>query len=98
MAAPIQPISSPAMPEAARAGTSRPAGSGFAGVLSDAIESVDGLGRDASASVERFLTGEGEDLHTTVLATTRAELAFELFLETRNKVVSAYQEIMRMQL
>jgi flagellar hook-basal body complex protein FliE len=47
--------------------------------------------------VERFLSGEGEELHTTVLATQRAELAFEMFLQARNKVVNAYQEIMRMQ-
>ena len=33
-----------------------------------------------------------------VLATQRAELAFELFMQVRNKVVSAYQEVMRMQL
>jgi flagellar hook-basal body complex protein FliE len=32
------------------------------------------------------------------MATQRAELAFELFLQARNKVVSAYQEIMRMQM
>jgi flagellar hook-basal body complex protein FliE len=86
MAAPIQPISIPALPELASAGSSSASGSGFAGVLSDAIESVNGLGRDAAASVEKFLSGDGEDLHTTVLATTRAELAFDLFLETRNNV------------
>ena len=56
------------------------------------------MGQDASASVERFLSGDGEDLHTTVLATQRAELAFEMFQQVRNKVVNAYQEIMRMQM
>ena len=59
---------------------------------------MEAFGQDASASVERFLSGEGEELHTPILATQRAELAFDLFLQTRNKVVSAYQEIMRMQL
>ncbi len=99
MPVPIPPISAPQMPELARTGGSPAAGgSGFADVLANAIQGVDGLGRQAGASVESFLSGEGEDLHTAVLATTRAELAFDLFLETRNKVVSAYQEIMRMQL
>jgi len=37
-------------------------------------------------------------LHTAVLATQRAELFFQLFLQARNKVVDAYQEIMRMQM
>jgi len=58
---------------------------------------VEAIGQNASASVERFLSGEGEELHTTILAATEAELSFNLFLQARNKVVSAYQEIMRMQ-
>ena len=40
----------------------------------------------------------GRELHTTILAAQRAELSFDLFLQARNKVVSAYQEIMRMQM
>ncbi len=38
-----------------------------------------------------------KDVHTAVLATQRADLSFELFMQVRNKVVSAYQELMRMQ-
>ena len=52
----------------------------------------------AGQSVERFLSGESEELHATALAVQRAELSFELFLQTRNKIVQAYQEIMRMQM
>ena len=48
--------------------------------------------------VQKFLTGENEELHTTILATQKAELAFELGLQVRNKVVDAYQEIMKMQM
>jgi flagellar hook-basal body complex protein FliE len=81
----------------------RPAGASggngaFRDVLASAIQTVEAAGNHASASVERFLSGEGEELHTTVLATQQAELSFELFMQARNKVVSAYQEIMRMQL
>lgn len=97
MIGPILPISAPVMPSLAPSAAAS-AGSGFAGVLSQAIQSVEGLGQQASESVGRFLTGEGEDVHTAVLATTRAELAFDMLLQTRNKVVSAYQEIMRMQM
>ena len=73
-------------------------GAAFQDVLSSAIRGVEGAGQSANATVERFLSGEGEELHTTVLATQKAELAFEMFLQVRNKVVNAYQEIMRMQL
>ena len=97
MPAPILPISAPRMPELTPSSGASAKGGGFAGVLSNAIQGVEGLGRQASESVERFLTGDGEDLHTAALAATRAELSFDMLLQTRNKVVSAYQEIMRMQ-
>ena len=97
MASPILPISAPALVEPLQLGASS-GGGDFGQVFSSAIRSVEGANQEAQASVERFLTGDGEDLHNAVLATTRAEMAFDMFLQTRNKVVSAYQEIMRMQL
>jgi flagellar hook-basal body complex protein FliE len=72
-------------------------GGAFQDVLTNAIQKVESTGNEASASIERFLGGEGEELHTTVLATQRAELAFDMFQQVRNKVVGAYQEIMKMQ-
>jgi flagellar hook-basal body complex protein FliE len=71
--------------------------SGFGSILTDAMQKVEGLGNDATKSVENFLSGEGDDLHKTIMSTQRADLAMELFLQVRNKVVSAYQEVMRMQ-
>lgn len=97
MVAPILPVSSTAIPDTIRMAGESSGGGGFKEVFASAINQVENTGQQASASVERFLSGEGEELHTTVLATQRAELAFELFLQARNKVVSAYQEIMRMQ-
>lgn len=98
MPGPILPISSAVLPQAIRPAGSPSSGGAFQDVLTSAIQRVEGLQDNASASVERFLSGEGEDLHTTVLATTQADLAFNMFLQARNKVVSAYQEIMRMQI
>jgi len=67
-------------------------------VFEKAIAGVDNLQQTADQGIERFLAGEGEELHSVVMATQKADLAFELFLQTRNKVVSAYQAIMQMQL
>jgi flagellar hook-basal body complex protein FliE len=75
-----------------------PAGGDFQSMLSSAIGGVDRLQSQAGQAVERFLTGESEEVHTVALATQRAELAFEMFLQVRNKVVSAYQEVMQMQM
>jgi flagellar hook-basal body complex protein FliE len=100
MPAPILPVSAPVLPEVSAPATAGVgAGSGsFQEVLTSAIQSVESFGQQASASVGRFLAGEGEELHTTVMASQRAELSFELFQEVRSKVVNAYQEIMRMQM
>jgi len=98
MPAPILPISSAVIPEPVRAaGLPKSLGS-FQDVLASAVQTVESAGQNATASVERFLSGEGEELHTTILATQRAELSFDLFMQARNKVVNAYQEVMRMQM
>ena len=70
---------------------------GFGAILEDAMGKVSEFNEAASLSVGSFLSGEGDDLHKTIMATQRAELAMELFLQVRNKVVQAYQEVMRMQ-
>jgi flagellar hook-basal body complex protein FliE len=70
----------------------------FQKILSSTIGTIENLNNNASDAVQKFLTGENEELHTTVLATQKAELAFELGLQVRNKVVDAYQEIMKMQM
>ncbi|MGA3097295.1 MAG: flagellar hook-basal body complex protein FliE [Bryobacteraceae bacterium] len=70
----------------------------FQSVLEGTIKNLQSIQDDSTEAVQKFLTGENEELHTTVLAAEKAELAFDLGLQVRNKVVSAYQEIMRMQM
>jgi flagellar hook-basal body complex protein FliE len=98
MAIAIQPISAPTPPSAIRPAGETSSDNGFQDVFSSAIGQVESMSQQASATVERFLSGEGEDLHTVALATQQADLAFEMFQQVRNKVVGAYQEIMKMQM
>jgi len=98
MAAPIVPISAPPAVDSIQPAGSVSSGGGFQNVFSAAVRSVEGFSQAADASVGRFLSGEGEDVHTAALAVERANLSFDLFLQARNKVVSAYQEIMRLQM
>ena len=98
MPGPILPIAPAAIPAAIQPAGSPASPGAFQDVFSSAVQQVESLNHSASASVQRFLSGEGEELHTAVMATNRAELAFDMFLQTRNKVVSAYQEVMKMQL
>ena len=83
---PIEALRAPSQPGA------------FQGLLEGTINSLESMQNDAAGAVQKFLSGENDELHTTVLAAQRAEIAFDLGLQVRNKVVSAYQEIMRMQM
>ena len=81
-----------------RALPSPQAGGSFASVLEGAIQAVEQPGQQAGKSIQNFLNGDGEELHNVALSVQRASLAFDLGLQVRNKVVSAYQEVMRMQM
>jgi len=70
----------------------------FGEALHTAIAAVERTRSTAGAEVEKLLAGESGELHNAILATQRAEMSFELFLQVRNKVVQAYQEVMRMQI
>jgi flagellar hook-basal body complex protein FliE len=74
------------------------AGGAFQSLFANAVGAVENLRVEADVKVGQFLRGEGEELHTVVLATQQAELSMELFQQVRNKVVQAYQEVMRMQM
>lgn len=75
----------------------QPSGTSFQSVLSNAIQNVESSGATADAAMKDFLSGGTQELHSTVLAAQSAELDFDLFTQVRNKVVSAYEEIMKMQ-
>jgi len=99
---PISPIRPPSLAEpltsGAAAGAPGSAGSSFGNLLQTAIRHVEASSASAEAAVKNYLAGGPQELHSTILATQSAELDFEMFLQVRNKVVSAYEEIMRMQI
>lgn len=103
MSLPISSIAGiPSIPAADQLSSSvsgKAAGTGgdFGSALKSAIQGVENYQQDANTAVQQFLKGNGE-LHNVALATQRAEMALDLGLQVRNKVVSAYQEIMKMQL
>jgi flagellar hook-basal body complex protein FliE len=87
---PIAPISP--------AGAGKGAGGSFESVLSDAIGRVEQFQQNSQTAIGKFLSGEDQEVHKVALATQQAGIAFDLFLQVRNKVVTAYQEVMRMQM
>ncbi len=69
----------------------------FGGLFRDAVGQVNALQDQAHAAVEGLMTGSGVDVHQAMIATQKAEMAFELALSVRNKAVQAYQQVMGMQ-
>ena len=73
------------------------ASSPFADLITDAVGQVDQLEQQAHAAVSGLMTGSGVDVHQAMIATEKANMAFELVLAVRNKAVQAYQSVMGMQ-
>ena len=77
-------------------GAAAPVGeSGFGDSLSALLASVDASAGDANQAVAAMADGTG-DVHTAMLALQRAEVSMQLTVQVRNKLVQAYQDLMRM--
>jgi flagellar hook-basal body complex protein FliE len=72
-------------------------GASFGDVLKDAISTANNLQKQSDSEIQKLMTGETQDLHTTMIAVQKADLSFQMMMQVRNKLVQAYQEIMRMQ-
>lgn len=92
----ISPIYPPAASEGLGAGKLTGSGDGFGSLIKDAVESIDNTQKGAEQEISRAVTGESTDLHKTIIALQTADLKFQLGLQVRNKLIGAYDEIMRM--
>ena len=72
-------------------------GSSFADTLAQSLDKVNSLQKEADVAIQDFITGDKRNIHETMLAVGKADLAFRLTMQVRNKMVEAYQEVMRMQ-
>jgi flagellar hook-basal body complex protein FliE len=83
----------------APSGASKTTGTGesFGSLVRDAIDALDRNQQRAEEEIANAVAGESPDLHQTVVALQTSELNFQLGLQVRNKVIGAYEEIMRMQ-
>jgi flagellar hook-basal body complex protein FliE len=68
----------------------------FPDQLESAVQEVNRLQLARDEKIESMVRGEVSDVHEIMIAAEEAQLAFELMLEVRNKLLEAYQEVMRM--
>jgi len=71
--------------------------SDFHDLLHSAVEDIQQLEGQAESRVAGVLEGNGADVHSALIAVEKADLSFQLMMQVRNKIVSAYEEISRMQ-
>lgn len=69
----------------------------FSSMLQQGLAHVNGLQSAADEALWRLAAGQSDNLHEVMIAVERASIALELTIAIRNKLVEAYQEIMRMQ-
>ena len=74
------------------------AGGGFLGSLKEAIAQVNEVQLDASQAVDKFVSGESDNVHQMMMALQKADVSFQLMMQVRNKLVAAYEDIQRMQM
>ena len=65
----------------------------FMSTLRSAMDQVGELQSEADGKVAQLLTGNGQDVHSTMIAVQKANLAFEMMVQVRNKIVQAYQQV-----
>jgi len=69
----------------------------FGEMLAKSLEKVDALQEDADAAVKKISEGESGGVQEAMVAIEKADVAFKLMMEVRQKIIDAYQEIIRMQ-
>ena len=74
-----------------------PDSTSFGSLLARSIDDVNRLHAAADNAVQKFAAGKQKNIHETMIALEKADVAFQLLIQVRNKIISAYETIMRMQ-
>ena len=72
--------------------------SGFMDSLQQAISNANDIQLEANQATEALMTGQTQNIHQTMVALQEADVSFQLMMQIRNKLVTAYEEIQRMQI
>ena len=76
---------------------SQETGKSFADTLTEAIPQVNELQKTSDVKIQELATGRTDDVAGVMIASEKADIALRTMVQVRNKIIDAYQEIMRMQ-
>ena len=68
----------------------------FGSMVTNMVNSVDAKGKAAKTELNRMMLGESDNIHQSMIAMQESGLAFTMLVEVRNKLVSSFQELMKM--
>lgn len=68
----------------------------FGNMLARSLNDVNQLKLEAAEAVENLAAGKQKDIHATMIAMEKADVAFQLLMQVRNKIIAAYETVMRM--
>lgn len=101
MSTSIQGLPQTSFDTASSLATNRQPGAGgqsdFMNTLNDAMSQVGQLQSEADGKVAQLLSGNGQDVHSAMIAVEKASLAFAMMVQVRNKIVQAYQQVSGLQ-
>jgi len=75
----------------------KPNNTNFLDTLKQSVEKVNALQNQADAAIDDLVLGDSQDITRTMIAMEKADISFRLMMQIRNKIVKAYEEVMRMQ-
>lgn len=79
------------------AGPAAPGPGGFGDMVSQYLTEANVQQQNVGRQIEALATGQTDNIHDVVLSVAKADLAFRMVMEIRNRLISSYQEVMRMQ-
>ena len=72
-------------------------GQSFSATLNDAIHAVNDLQKNSDNMAQKLATGKTDNVADVMIAAEKADIALKLMVQVRNKIIDAYQEVMKMQ-
>ncbi len=67
----------------------------FENILGNSIKQVNNLNLQANRAIEELATGKNANIHETMIAIEKASISFQMMMQVRNKIIDAYQEIIK---
>jgi len=93
----IEQFTKPVITNISSPGKSDKSDNSFSSMLKESVEKVNSLQKQADAAIDDLVVGNSKDIVQTMIMMEKADTSFRLMIQVRNKIIQAYEEIMRMQ-